>query len=236
MDSVNQTESIAYLGYLDMWMNQLPKMKISELADSPAQIALISVDMIKGFCNSGPLASTRINLIIQPVVDLMIALRENGVDKFLLSQDTHDPQAVEFGAWPAHCIRGTEESETVSAIQNLPFFSKMIIFEKNSIATGQNLELVEWMRDHTDVKTFIVVGDCTDLCTYQLAMFLRLDANENQISRRVIVPANCVDTYDFPVNDAINVGAIPHPADFLHAVFLNHMALNGIEVVDQITD
>jgi len=236
MDSVNQTESIAYLEYLELWMNQLPKMKISELADSPAQIALISVDMIKGFCNSGPLASTRINLIIQPVVDLMIAMWENGVDKFLLSQDTHDPQAVEFGAWPAHCIRGTEESETISAIQNLPFYSEMIIFEKNSIATGQNQELVEWIRDHSDVKTFIVMGDCTDLCTYQLAMFLRLDSNENQIPRRVIVPANCVDTYDFPVKDAINVGAIPHPADFLHAVFLNHMTLNGIEVVDQIID
>ncbi|MHB8134882.1 MAG: cysteine hydrolase family protein [Anaerolineaceae bacterium] len=234
MKSMNQSESNAYLAYLDSWMSQLPKLRVSDLANSPAQIALISVDMIKGFCNTGPLASSRINSIIQPVVDLMEMLWKNGVDKFLLSQDTHDPQAVEFGAWPPHCIRGTEESETISAIQKLSFYSEMIIFEKNSIATGQNQELVKWIREHDEVKTFIVVGDCTDLCTYQLAMFLRLDANEYQIARRVIVPANCVDTYDFSVKDAINVDAVPHPADFLHAVFLNHMTLNGIEVVDQI--
>jgi hypothetical protein len=79
-----------------------------------------------------------------------------------------------------------------------------------------------------------VVGDCTDLCTYQLAMHLRLDANERQLERRVIVPINAVDTYDTPMSVAEELGIFPHPGDLLHATFLYHMAINGIEVVKRI--
>jgi hypothetical protein len=48
---------------------------------------------------------------------------------------------------------------------------------------------------------------------------------------RVVVPADCVDTYDLPVAVAQSLGALPHAADLLHLIFLYHMALNGIEVV-----
>jgi hypothetical protein len=52
---------------------------------------------------------------------------------------------------------------------------------------------------------------------------------------RVIVPANAVDTYDLSVEAAEAIGAMPHPADFFHQTFLYHMALNGIEVVRELT-
>jgi hypothetical protein len=81
-----------------------------------------------------------------------------------------------------------------------------------------------------------VVGDCTDLCTYQLAMYLRTAANENQQrSIRIILPEDCVDTYDLPVTTAQQIGATPHSAEILHLIFLYHMMLNGIEVVSTIT-
>ena len=234
MKLVNESDTKEYLQYLEFWLEKLPTVKVSELSPSPSEIALISVDMIKGFCNFGPLASPRVNGIIEPVVDLMKALWESGVDQMVLSQDTHEPNAIEFGAWPPHCIRGTAEAETISEIRDLPFFDQILVLEKNSIATGLNAELVQFVREHLDHKTYIVVGDCTDLCTYQLAMFLRLDANEHQVFRKVIVPANCVETYDFSVKDALQAGAVPHPGDFYHAVFLNHLALNGVEVVAKI--
>jgi hypothetical protein len=107
----------------------------------------------------------------------------------------------------------------------------MTIIEKNSIHSFLNTGLGQWVNAHPEVHTYIVVGDCTDLCTYQLAMFLRLDANARQLQRRVIVPAEAVDTYDMPVETARQVGAMPHDAELLHAVFLYHMALNGVEVV-----
>lgn len=234
MNLVNQSSTNEYLQYLELWLAQLPTVKISSISPSPSEIAVISVDMIKGFCNFGPLASPRVNGIIEPVVDLMKSMWEYGVDKIILSQDSHEPDANEFGAWPPHCIRGTEEAETISEIQNLPFFDQLIMMEKNSISTGSITELNQFLRKYPEIKTFVVVGDCTDLCTYQLAMFLRLDANEHQISRQIIVPANCVETYDFPVKAALSANAIPHPGDFIHAVFLNHLALNGIQVVGQI--
>jgi hypothetical protein len=64
-----------------------------------------------------------------------------------------------------------------------------------------------------------------------MAMHLRLDADARQLKRRVIIPADCVQTYDFPTAAAIQAGAKPHPGDILHEFFLYHLALNGVEVV-----
>ena len=50
----------------------------------------------------------------------------------------------------------------------------------------------------------------------------------------VIVPANCVDTYDLPLEAAKQIGALPHDAGLLHPLFLYHMALNGASVVKAI--
>ena len=90
------------------------------------------------------------------------------------------------------------------------------------------------MVEHPKVSDYLVVGDCTDLCVYQLAMHLRLDANARQKNRRVIIPAECVDTYDMSVSTAAKLGAMPHDAELLHAIFLYHMALNGIVIVKSI--
>jgi nicotinamidase-related amidase len=111
----------------------------------------------------------------------------------------------------------------------------MTIFEKNSIDSSRNTGLGAWIEAHPEVDRFIIVGDCTDLCIYQMAMGLRLDANARQIRRRVIVPADCVDTYHLPVETARTIGAVPHDADLLHKIFLYSMMLNGIEVVASLT-
>ena len=93
----------------------------------------------------------------------------------------------------------------------------------------------QWLRQHAEVDTFIVVGVCTDLCTYDLAMDLRLRANARDLTRRVIVPANGVNTYGLPVAVAKQLGVLPHDADLLHALFLYMMTLNKIEVVRELT-
>ena len=119
-------------------------------------------------------------------------------------------------------------------ISALPFFDQITVIEKNSIDSGLDTGLDAWLAKHPQVKTCIVVGDCTDLCTYQLAMHLRLDANARQLERRVIVPINAVDTYDTPMAVANELGIFPHPGDLLHATFFYHMAVNGIEIVKNI--
>jgi nicotinamidase-related amidase len=234
MSLVNQKETLSFLAHLDDWIQNLPTKELKELVVKPEKTAIISVDVIKGFCSIGPLASPRVAGIVDPIVALMQRTWDGGVRHIILSQDTHEPDAEEFGAWPPHCIRGTDESETVEEIRRLPFFHQMMVLEKNSIASGLNHDLQQWVMDHPEVENYIVVGDCSDLCTYQLAMFLRLDANERQVKRSVIVPENCVQTYDMSVEQAKEVGAYAHPGDLMHVFFLYHMALNGIEVIKAI--
>ena len=232
--NTNPFGSQAFLAFLEGWIDQLPAVSIDQAIPDPRKTAVVSVDVTQGFCYEGPLSSPRVASIVEPITELFEKSYACGVRNFLLPQDTHEPEAVEFAQWPPHCVRGTSESETVQAFRALPFFGEMQIFEKNSIASGINTGLNEWLESHPEVDNFIVVGDCTDLCTYQLAMHLRLDANERQLSRRVLVPANCVQTYDRPVEVALEQGGLPHPGDLMHAIFLYHMQLNGVEVFAEI--
>jgi len=227
-------KSAPFLNYLEEWISQLRPISWSEAIPDPRQAAIVSVDVTNGFCHEGPLSSPRVARIVEPITRLFEGAWTHGVRHILLPQDTHDPQAVEFAQFPPHCVRGTAEAETVGEIKALPFFDQMIVMEKNSIASGLNTGLETWIKTHLEVDTFVVVGDCTDLCTYQLAMFLRLDANARQIQRRVIVAADGVDTYDYPLEASRSQGGLAHPGDLLHAVFLYHMLINGIEIVSEI--
>ncbi|NPV75705.1 MAG: cysteine hydrolase [Anaerolineae bacterium] len=228
--------SQAFLTYLEEWLLKLPVASLQEMAGNPAAMALLAVDVTVGFCSQGALASPRVGAIVDPIVRLMNLAHKHGVKHYILPQDTHEEDAVEFGAYPPHCIRGSEESETVPEIKALPFYNQMTVLPKNSIDSRYNTGLGEWLAQHPEVDTFIVTGDCTDLCVYQLAMFLRIEANAYQRKRRVIVPADCVDTYDRPVGAAQKEGGFPHDGNLMHAIFLYHMALNGIEVVEQIQE
>jgi len=223
-----------FLHYLTDWEAALPTRKLGEVIDNPARTAIISVDVINGFCHFGPLASPRVKNIISPIVRLFENAHAAGVRHILLTQDTHHPEAVEFGQYPPHCVRGTEESETVPEFTALPFYSEMVTYLKNSISSTINTSLTDWLAEHPEVNTFITVGDCTDLCTYQLAMSLRLRANAGQLRQRILLPTDCVDTYDLPVEIAQKIGAVPHDGDLLHLVFLYSMMLNGVEVVRSI--
>ncbi len=227
-------QSEPFLNYVTEWEATLPILSLATLAQDPARVAIIAIDVTNGFCYEGPLASPRVKTIIAPIVRLMESAYRAGVRQFVLPQDTHEPDAVEFGQFPPHCVRGTAEAETVPEIKALPFYSQMAVLPKNSIHPSHGSGLEPWLQAHPRVDTFIVVGDCTDLCTYQLAMHLRLRANAAQLRQRILVPAEAVDTYDLPVETARAIGAVPHPADLLHLVFLYSLMLNGVEVVRSI--
>ena len=220
-----------FLDYLEEWLAGLKREPLAALMAEPARAAIVSVDILNGFCAFGPLSSPRVGGIVAPIVRLFERAWELGARNILLTQDTHEPDAVEFAQWPPHCVRGSAEAEPVDAIKVLPFYPQLLQMPKNSIHSGLRTGLVEWVAAHPEVDTYIVVGDCTDLCTYQLAMHLRLDANAGQLRRRVIVPADAVETYDRPVAAAREQGGLAHAGDLMHAVFLYHMALNGVEVV-----
>lgn len=230
------TKSRPFINYVEQWLNGLRSVKLSTLIEDPAHAAVLSVDIINGFCTVGPLASPRVQGIVKPIAKLFRDCHAAGVRHFILTQDAHEPDAVEFEQYPPHCIRGHLESQTAPELLKLPFADQFIVFEKNSIASHQHTGLDRWLDEHAEVTTFIVVGDCSDLCTYQLAMHLRLRANAHQHrTTRVILPENCVQTYDTPVKVAHKLGIPAHDGDLLHAIFLYNMWTNGVEVVKRIT-
>jgi nicotinamidase-related amidase len=225
-----------FLAYLDEWYNALAPLPLAELIEQrPEGVALISIDVIDGFCKSGPLASERVGRIARPVADLFERAYDLGVRHFALTQDTHDPATPEFQVYPPHCVRGTAESETVDELKALPFFDQIAIFPKNSINSHLGTGLGAWMRERQQLDRFVVVGDCTDMCTYQAAMHLRLEANAMNLARRVIVPVDAVDTFDTPVHVAHELGIRAHDAELHHVLFLHHMAMNGVEVVSKLS-
>ena len=224
-----------YLGYLEEWMRSLSPFRIDTSTSNPEQIAVMVVDMTDGFCSEGPLASPRMKHIVDPITSLLNEAWAFGVKQIFLLNDTHEPNAVEFNSYPPHCIRGTQESLPIKEIRSLKFFDQLQLVPKNSISSNLNTVLGDSLKKFPKLEKFIVVGDCTDLCVYQLAMYLNLDANSKQIGhRQVIVPANCIETYDLSVELAKKIEAIPHPGNLLHAIFLHHMKLNGIEIVREV--
>ena len=231
-------QSKPFIQWMLDWKSNLQPLTLSSVVgDTPQHVGIISVDVIKGFCSIGPLSSPRVNQIVDPITKLFQQAWSAGVRDIALPQDTHPIDAVEFAQYGPHCIRGTEESETVEAFKLLPFFNQIAVFEKNSINSGLQSGMNNWIRERQHIKNWIIAGDCTDLCTYQLAMHVRLHANqEQQHGIRVILPVNAVDTYDLSVKAAQELGIIPHDAEFLHLVFLYHMMLNGIEIVTEITN
>jgi len=230
------TQSKPFVNYIANWIADLPVAKLATIVSDPARTAVLSVDIINGFCTRGPLASPRVQGIVRPIAKLFRDAHATGVRHFILTQDTHEEDAIEFKCYPRHCVRGDAESQTAPELAKLPFAADYVKFEKNSIASHENTGLDAWLAAHPDVNTFIVVGDCSDLCTYQLAMHMRLRANAHQMAdMRVIVPENCVQTYDTPVKVAKKLGIPAHDGDLLHAISLFNMWSNGVEVVKRIT-
>jgi len=227
-----------FIEWMLNWQANLKSVSLTSLAvnNDSRSVGIISVDVINGFCTVGPLASPRVNTIVEPIATLFKAAWDFGVRDILLTQDTHYEDAVEFGQYAPHCVRGTAESETVEAFKSLPFFDQIAMLPKNSINSSLAPGFDKWIASRPQVKTWITVGDCTDLCTHQLAMHMRTWANQNQLRDvRVVLPVNTVDTYDLPVQTAIELGIVPHNADFLHLVFLYNMMQNGVEVVSEIS-
>lgn len=230
--------SAAFLEWIDGWLADRAPLDLASYLQSnnigPERVAIVSVDMIAGFCYEGRLASLRIAGVVDAVAALFQRAYELGVRQFVLPQEYHSHDAPEFDQYGPHGIRDTQEAETVAALRALPFAGAFRLVRKNSIHPALGTDFEQWLNERPSLDTFIVVGDCTDLCAYQSAMYLKLRGNAQDRRVAVIVPQNCVQTYDMPVATAQQRGVMPHDGDLTHAMFLYSMALNGIEVVRSI--
>jgi nicotinamidase-related amidase len=238
---------LAFLNEVDRRLRDLPRVSLSSVAERAGgmtRVFLVLVDILKGFCDTGPLSSAHVREIVEPVRRLTAACLERGlpVGNLLFLHDAHPEHAAEFAAFPPHCIRGTAEAEIVDELR--PFWELQGVnrFHKNATngLFGVNTAKEVFHAFLTDRFreghcTFLVMGDCTDLCIYQNALGIRLLANERNADVRVLVSREHVRTYDLSVDTAKAVGALPHDSDVMDALFTYHMWLNGVEIVQTVT-
>ncbi|MDZ5254266.1 isochorismatase family cysteine hydrolase [Clostridium sp. LIBA-8841] len=177
---------------------------------------LLIVDMNKGFAKKGALYSSRIESLINPISKLVKVALEKGI-KVKAFTDYHTEESVELRAYPKHCMIDTEEWELVDELN----LEGIEVIKKNS--TNGFLE-EKFNFDENKIDNIIIVGDCTDICVYQLAISLRTDFNRVNKNGEIYIPKKLVNTFDAPM----------HRANFMNYVFLNSMLDNGINVVEDI--
>lgn len=214
-----QTTSQQHLTDLETWLSTLSTLKLETL--DPQHTAVLSVDVIEGFCRVGVLASQRVEAIIPNVVNLIQNFEARGVRDIVFIQDSHPENAEEFGAFPPHCVTGSFEARAATELEALPNWDSYTHFEKNSISSLESTKLVAWLEERPYLQNLICVGDVTDLCLYSLAIGVKLRSLAQGLGQRVIVPENCVQTWDSP----------DHPGDLYHAMFLFQLKRNGVEIV-----
>jgi nicotinamidase-related amidase len=221
--------------FVARWLETVKAARLDDVAPDPTTAAIFSADLINGFLREGALSSERIDAVTGPVLDLVQRAWEYGIRDFVFLQDAHPADTPEFEAYPAHAVAGTSESEMIPELTALTFADHFTIIQKNSLHPAIDTGFDAWLDAHPNLRTAIVIGDCTDLCVTALAMHLRLRANARGIQGfQVVLPMDCVETFDIPDDPKLPPG-VAHPADFFHAVWLYHLASNNIRIVRQLS-
>lgn len=185
--------------------------------------AIITVDMVKGFVKKGILSSPRIISIIDAIVDLN--KRSKGYKKIFFL-DEHEENSAELTTYAKHCIKGTEESELIDELNKEEVIGKnTTMISKNSTNGFHAPAFKVWLEKNEDIiENYIVIGCEADICVSHFATTLKTYFNEKNLSRRIIVPINGVETFDFGTHDG----------DLMKIISLWEMKSNGIEIVDEI--
>lgn len=206
------------LGEIFDMLTKLPELRLKDLKSK--NTALVIVDMINGFTREGLLKSPRVEELIPEITRLSKMCDQLGITKLAFA-DCHTEASPEFDAYPAHCTAGSFEGEIVDEIKEVGGYTLVL---KNSTNGFLEEGFQKWLKENQQIDTFIITGDCTDICVQQFAITLKTWFNMHNKKVRVIVPVNNVETYDFGL----------HNGDLMNVMALYNMMGNGIEVVKEI--
>lgn len=218
MRMINKNEflnsSIEALGEIFDMLTKLPSIQLKDLQGK--QTALVIVDMVNGFAREGALKSPRVEGLIPEIAELSKACDDLQITKLAFA-DCHTKASPEFDAYPAHCMIDTSEGEIVDELREIGGYT---LIPKNSTNGFLEVAFQKWLRENEHINTFIITGDCTDICVQQFAITLKTWFNMQNKKVRIIVPVNAVETYDFGLHDG----------DLMNVMALYNMMINGIEV------
>ena len=150
--------------------------------------AVLVVDMVKGFLEPGHnlYCGQGCREIIPNVSSLLEREKEAG-SRIIFICDNHDRQDLEFQMFPEHCVRGTEEAEVVSELDQ--FVTRDNVIRKNRYSGFFNTDLERELKA-LGAQKLIVCGVCTDICVLHTA------ADARNRDYPVEVPTDCVATFD----------------------------------------
>lgn len=198
-------------------MESLPSINMSEI---PAEgTAMVIVDAVNGFIREGAMSSPRIERIVPNIVSLMKKCKEKNIPIAAFA-DCHGEDCAEFASFPPHCIKGTSESEIVDEIKAEGGYK---LIEKNS-TNGFHEKAFRDCLESCGKSRFIVTGDCTDICVLQFCLSLKTFFTQKNLQSEIIIPLNCVETYDAPYHDAV----------FMNAAAYKILKDSGIKFVSEI--
>lgn len=186
--------------------------------------AIIVVDMIEGFVNIGNFASPRVKSMA-PKIEVLFEKFKTSRRVFF--RDIHSKDSREFNAYIEHCV-DEKETEIIEGLRKYAYGEEVKelseIVAKNSTNGFLAEGFTAWMKENSDIENYIVVGCVTDICVSDFAKTLQCYIYQNNLDKKVIVPIDCVETYDFA----------PHYGDFMNIFSLYSMKLAGIKIVDEI--
>lgn len=196
-------------------LDGLEDLDLSQLDAS--RTVLIHVDIIEGFVNFGALHSKDARGILPFVVDLNEKMKNS---KKIFIIDRHPEAAVEFKAYPPHCIEGGGEDELVQEI--FPYSQNSLVLGKNSTNLFHAKAFQKFLVDNPQIENFIFVGLVSDICILQATLSLRSYFNEYNMDKRLMVLVKGVDTFDLKETN--------HPRGLHNLFSLYNMKMNGIEL------
>ena len=162
---------------------------------------LVVVDMVNGFINFGNLADKKINKITPNIENLIKKAIEDN-DKIIAFCDCHKVDDEEFKIFPEHCLEGSLESELIPEIK--AYGSHMQVINKQTTDGFQTEEFKNLIANN-NFKNITVCGCCTDICVQNFCNSLNNYFKENNISTKILVESDAVDTFDAPNHNAENV-------------------------------
>lgn len=198
-------------------LSGLESVKINQL--DPKSTALVIIDVVNGFVREGNMKSERIEEIVPPIINMLEAFKENSMPVIAFA-DTHDENSAELNSFPVHCLENTSESELIDEIRKTGGYT---LIRKNSVNGFFAPDFQKFLAENSDIKTFIVCGDCTDICVMNFCITLRTYFDQQNKPAEIIVPIDAVETYD---NNST------HNGDLMNIVALEMMATAGIKIVN----
>lgn len=180
---------------------------------------VIVVDMINGFVREGVFKNPKAEFIIPKIEKL---IRNTSKSQLAFVKDNHTINTIEFKTYPTHAIEGTSESEIINELK--PYINdKTLVIPKNSTNAFFSPVFAKHLSENY-YENFIICGVCSDICIAALATSLKQYLNQWNINSKVIIPLNCIETYD----------SLGHSADLMNLFTINQFISNGIEVVKEI--